>query len=137
VASIMTEAGWQHYRWLRAEVQREAQAAATRGVTGFQAAIPVQGGQALSVSRAAQPTDSAQAVLHEGGQGKDVPEVLAAELGAAIGEPCGRCGCTLSYHLAPYQMCYRCYPRHLSDEQWRRLQALFPRRPTPLAPGSR
>jgi len=27
---------------------------------------------------------------------------------------------------APYRMCYRCYPRRLTDEQWQRLRALFP-----------
>ena len=132
VASIMTEAGWQHYQWLREEGRQEALATATWGVTGFQAATTVQGGQEPRASRAAQPTDSAQAVLHESDQGQDASEGLAVEIGAEIGEPCGRCGCTLYYHLAPYQMCYRCYPRRLTDEQWQRLRALFPCKATRL-----
>ena len=127
VASIMTEAGWQHYQHLREEGRQETRATATWGVTGFQsAATMIQGVQEPRASGAAQPTDSAQAVLHESDQGQDTPEGLAAEIGAKIGEPCSRCGCTLFYCLDPYQMCYRCYPRRLTDEQWQRLRALFP-----------
>jgi len=68
---------------------------------------------------------------HDADQGRDSPEALAAELGAEIGEPCHRCGCTLSYRSGPYCLCHWCYPRpakfgRVSDEQRARLRALFP-----------
>ena len=33
---------------------------------------------------------------------QNTPEVLAAEIGAEMGEPCDICGCTLYYQSGPY-----------------------------------
>jgi TOTE conflict system, Archaeo-Eukaryotic Primase domain len=121
VQQFMSPAGWQHYHALREEADHPDQAALaitepapTRGVAGFHARNAVQ----------------AVAALH---QAQDTPEALAAEIGAELGEPCRRCGCTLHYQSGPYMMCHQCYPHPLrlgrvSEVQWRRLVACFPRR---------
>src|SRR5260221_7378110 len=118
VASIMTEAGWQHYHHLHDEGRRRDQATtlSSRRGTGVDHAMV---------------TSEAPLQLTE--QRQDSPEALATELGAEIGEPCQRCGCTLSYQSGPYRMCHWCLPRparfgRLSDEQRARLRALFPRK---------
>src|SRR5262249_13902979 len=66
---------------------------------------------------------SALVVSTETRQGQDTVEALAAEIGAEMGEPCMRCGCTLCYQSGPYVMCHQCHPRPvrlggLNDEQW-------------------
>jgi hypothetical protein len=116
VASIMTEAGWQHYHRLHDESRRHDQATAlsSRRGTGVDHALV---------------TSEAPLQLTE--QRHDSPEALAAELGAEIGKPCHRCGCTLSYQSGPYRLCHWCYPHparfgRVSDEQRARLRALFP-----------
>ena len=120
IQTFMSPAGWEHYFTLREEAGHPDQAALaipepvpTGGVAGF------------------HPSNAVQAVPSLN-QVQDTPEALAAEIGAEIGEPCTRCGCTLSYQSGPYVMCHKCYPRplrlgRLSEEQWRRLLAFFPR----------
>ena len=133
VASIITEAGWQHYQRLREEGRRETQAASSsRGDSGVH--------QATGTNEAPQLTEQGQVPLanapsgapHDSKQRQDSPEALAAELGAEIGEPCHRCGCTFSYQSGPYRMCHWCLPRpakfgRLSNDQRARLQAFLPR----------
>jgi hypothetical protein len=116
VASIMTEAGWQHYHRLHDESRRHDQATAlsSRRGTGVDHAMV---------------TSEAPLQLTE--QRHDSPEALAAELGAEIGKPCHRCGCTLSYQSGPYRLCHWCYPRparfgRVSGEQRARLRSLLP-----------
>jgi hypothetical protein len=116
VASIMTEAGWQHYHRLHDEGRRRDQATAlsSRRGTGVDHAMV-----------------TGEAPLQRTEQRHDSPEELAAELGAEIGEPCQRCGCTLSYQSGSYRLCHWCYPRparfgRVSDEQRARLRSLFP-----------
>jgi hypothetical protein len=139
VASIMTKAGWQHYQRLRDAVRQETQATSIWGVTGFHQAMMSQAVQESVMPGAAQLPDSAHNSPYESSQAQDAPETLealAADIGAEIGEPCSRCGCALSYQSGSYRMCHRCYPRpakfgRLTDEQWQRLRALFPRNPVP------
>jgi len=118
VASIMTEAGWQHYHRLHDEGRRRDQATAlsSRRETGVD-----------------HVTVTSEAPLQLTEQRHDSPEALAAELGAEIGEPCQCCGCTLSYQSGSYRLCHWCYPRparfgRLSDEQRARLRALLRRK---------
>jgi hypothetical protein len=139
VASIMTEAGWQRYRSMRAEAQHitNEHASPAWGVAGFMhAAMTTQAALEPITPGATQPLNPAQAVPHENGQRKDSVEALAADLRSEIGEPCSRCGCTLFYQSGPYRMCHLCYPRpakfgRLTNEQWQQLRMLFPRKPTP------
>jgi len=141
VVSIMTEAGWQRYRSLRAEAQHvtNEHASPAWGVAGFtHAGMTTQAAPEPITPGATQPLNPAQAVPHESGQRQDSVEALAADLGSEIGEPCSRCGCTLFYQSGPYRMCHLCYPRpakfgRLTDEQWQRLRALFPRTSVPLS----
>jgi hypothetical protein len=136
VARIMTEAGWQHYRSLRAECA--AVRTASRGVTGFQQnGLTTQASQETKICEAAQHAATAPYISHERHQKLDSLEALAAEIHAHIGEPCGRCSCILFYQSGPYLMCHLCYPRpakfgRLSDEQWQRLRSLFPRKSEPF-----
>jgi hypothetical protein len=132
VAQIMTVAGWQHYRSLCSE--STATRCANRGVTGFQHAGMSTQAALKTITREA--TLQAATMLHsshECYQELNSLEVFAAEIHAQIGEPCSRCSCSLFYQSGPYQMCHVCYPRpakfgRLTDEQWHRLQALFPRK---------
>jgi hypothetical protein len=131
VVQIMTEAGWQHYCSLQAKAA-ETQAS-IRGVTGFQQARMTTHS---AVEHTARTNDLAsatrQAGVYKTNLAQDSLEALATAIEAQIGEPCSRCGCTLYYQSGPYRMCHLCYPRpvkfgRLSDEQWQRLQTLFPR----------
>ena len=120
IQTFMSPAGWEHYHALREEAGRPDQATLT-----ITEPVPTGGVAGFHVSNAVP----AVAALH---QAQDTPEALAAEIGAEMGEPCPRCGCTLSYQSGPYVMCHKCYPRplrlgRLSDDQWRRLLACFPR----------
>ena len=136
VASIMTDAGWQHYHRLYDEGRRRDQATASssRGDSGIHQST--EKNEALSQLTTQEraylaPVPSGAAYAAKQKQGS--PEALAAELGAEIGEPCHRCGCTLSYQSGSYRLCHWCYPRparfgRLSDEQRARLRALFPRK---------
>jgi hypothetical protein len=140
VASIMTEAGWQHYHRLRTMEHSAAQTVVTpsRGVTGFDCGESTQALREPVMQGVAQRTDSEHAVPNESVQVQETPEMLATDIGTHVGEPCSRCGCTLSYQSGPYQMCHQCYPRpakfgRLTDEQWWRLRALFPRKPAWVA----
>jgi hypothetical protein len=132
VAQIISEAGWQHYRSLRAE--SIATRVARWGVTGFQhAGMSIQTTPKTSIREATQQTATMLHSSHECHQELNSLEVFAAEIRAQFGEPCSRCSCTLFYQSGPYQMCHLCYPRpakfgRLTDEQWHRLQTLFPRR---------
>lgn len=121
VQAFMSSAGWERYHQLREEAgESDRVKAATQepaynwGVVGFHAKSPAQSVPHSTLAR-------------------DTLEALAAEIGANIGEPCTKCGCTLYYQSGPYQMCHMCLPRprkfgRLSDEQWSRLKTLFPRR---------
>jgi hypothetical protein len=134
VAEIMTEAGWQRYRSLCAEAARVVAGTTSRGVAGFMhAAMAMQATQDPITRGAEQPTAAIDVISHESRQEQDSPELLAADLSARIGEPCSRCGCTLFYQSESYWMCHLCYPRpakfgRLTDEQWKRLRRLFPRK---------
>jgi len=67
--------------------------------------------------------------------GKETFEALATGIGAEIGGPCERCGCTLCYRNSRGdEMCHWCYPRpakyapgRLTDGQWERLRRLVKR----------
>jgi hypothetical protein len=137
VAEILTEAGWQRYRSLRTEAARAVAGTTSRGVAGCtSAAIPMQAAQEQIPPEAAQPAPAMQVVSSESSQEQDSPLALATEIGAHIGEPCSRCGCTLFYRSGSYRMCHQCFPRpvkfgRLTDEQWLRLRELFPRKPAP------
>ncbi len=137
VAEILTEAGWQRYRSLRTEAARSVAGTPCRGVAGCTyPVIPMQAAQEQITREAAQPAPAMQVVSHESGQEQDSPEALATDIGAQIGEPCSRCGCTLFYRSGPYRMCHQCFPRpvkfgRLTDDQWLRLRELFPRKPAP------
>jgi hypothetical protein len=138
VASIITEAGWQHYLRLRETGRSKIQAtgSSTWGVVSLDhATTTTQAQQQLIRPEAVQPPTSAQ-VVPSPQQLQDTLESLAAEIGADIGEPCDRCGCTLSYQSGPYHLCHWCYPRparfgSVSDEQRARLRALFSRKMRP------
>jgi hypothetical protein len=133
VAQIMTEAGWQHYRSLRAE--SSATRYASRGVTGFQhVGMSTHTTQKTIIREVTQQTATMLHSSYEYHQELNSLKVFAAEIRAQFGEPCSRCSCTLFYQSGPYQMCQLCYPRpakfgRLTDEQWHRLQTLFPRKP--------
>ena len=136
VASIMTEAGWQHYHRLRNAGRSATQTTVkpSRGVIGFDYGETTQAARERVSQGRAQQTDLKLTVPNESVQMQDTPEALATDIVAHVGEPCSRCGCTLSYQSGPYQMCHLCYPcpakfGRLTDEQWRRLRALFPRKP--------
>lgn len=121
VQAFMSPAGWERYHQLCEEAGYSDQGIAAAceptcagGVAGFHSKSPAQ----------AVPDETPT---------KDTPEALAAELGAIIGDPCKKCGCTLYYQSGPYQMCHVCLPRPakfglLSNEQHARLNALFPRK---------
>jgi hypothetical protein len=136
VAEILTEAGWQRYHSLRAEGVRTT----SGGVAGFtQVVMTTQRAQEQSTRGIEQPTTATQVSSHENSQEQDTPEALAVDINAQIGESCSRCGCTLFYQSGSYRMCHLCYPRpakfgSLTDEQWQRLQTLFPRKPAPSLP---
>ena len=131
VAQIMTEAGWQHYHSLC--VESTAVQATLRGVTGFQQrGMTTQATQETIPREATQRTATAPHTSHEKHQKLNSLKALAAEICAHIGGPCSRCSCTLFYQSGSYWMCHLCYPRpakfgRLTDEQWQRLQTLFPR----------
>ena len=109
-----------------------------RGVAGFH---PSNSGKAVSCSGTPWPDSAccrtagqrAGALLNSLrflNQAQDTSEALAAEIGAEIGEPCTKCGCTLYYCSGEYKMCYWCLPRpakfgRVSDEQRARLWALY------------
>lgn len=66
---------------------------------------------------------------HEHKQATSPYSELAHDLGIPEGQPCEKCGCTLSYQSAGYTMCYRCLPRSekrggLTEEQAQRLAAI-------------
>jgi hypothetical protein len=142
VVAIMTEAGWERYHALRAEVSAVGQAQAaqeaaqvpqpTGGVVGFD--LPsqtVQGDTQQAGEGAHQRQKTVSTVPHAADRGRETPEALAAAMGVELGDPCPRCGCSLRYDLEPYLMCYKCHPpRGLADDHWRRLCALFPLRPS-------
>ena len=93
VQTFMSPAGWEHYSTLREEAGHLDRAALaitepvpTRGVAGFHLSNAVQAVPFLN-------------------QAQDTAEALAAEIGAEIGEPHERCGCTFYYRSEPYQMC--------------------------------
>jgi hypothetical protein len=141
VAQIMTEAGWQHYRSLCAE-STSAQTT-SRGVTGFQPrGMATQTIQEPITQEVTHQTATEPHTSYKRNQKLDSLEALAAEIRALIGEPCSRCSCSLFYQSGPYQMCHLCYPRpakfgRLTDEQWQRLQTLFPRKPESADPFKR
>jgi hypothetical protein len=140
VVAMMTEAGWERYHALRAEVSSVEQAQAapeavqvpqpTGGVAGFY--LPpesAQGDTQQPGEEVHQRQKTASAVPREANRGRETPEALAAAMGVELGVPCPRCGCPLRYPLEPYLMCYKCHPpRGFADEHWRRLCALFPLR---------
>jgi transcription initiation factor TFIIIB Brf1 subunit/transcription initiation factor TFIIB len=116
VQALMSPAGWERYHQLLEEAGHGNQA-----ITASAVSI---GGVAGSCTKS-----PAQAVPAGSNETHDTPEVLAAELGAIIDEPCKKCGCTLYYQSGPYQMCYWCLPRPakyglLSAEQHARLRAV-------------
>jgi hypothetical protein len=135
VAQIMTEAGWQRYRSLCAE-STTAQTT-SRGVTGFlPAGLTNHVGQEQIASTITCSLITTEAASSTSDQEQDSLGVLAAAIGAQIGEPCSRCGCTLFYQSGLYRMCHLCYPRpvkfgRLTDEQWQQLRRLFPHNPEP------
>jgi hypothetical protein len=106
VAQIMTEAGWQRYRSLRAEAAKATAGTASRGVTGY---LPVEltshRAQESLALLAEQSITGTHIVSHERRPEKDSLRMLAAEIQAQIGEPCSRCGCTLFYQSGSYRMC--------------------------------
>jgi hypothetical protein len=133
VASIMTEAGWQHYQRLCDAGQCEIQAAARREERGVhQATAPNEAPRQTTEQRRVPLAPAMADAPHDAKQKHDSPEALAAELSAEIGEPCQRCGCIFYYQSEPYRMCHWCLPRparfgRLSGEQRARLQAFLPR----------
>jgi hypothetical protein len=121
VQTFMSPAGWQHNHALREEAGHPDQAALT-----ITEPVPSEGVAGFHPSNAGQTVPALN-------QAQDTLKALAAEIAAEMGEPCPRCGCTLHYQSGPYVMCHQCYPRplrlgRLSDEQWRRLLAIFPPR---------
>ena len=130
VQAFMSPAGWQRYKQLCHEHGHQVQCPG--GPPTPDAAIQAQEWEA---SPANEHAEDAGGVAGSCARSPvyDTPEALAAEIGAEIGEPCNRCGCTLHYQSGSYVMCYKCHPRPLrlgglNDEQWRRLRTLFPRR---------
>ncbi len=138
VQTFMSPAGWKRYEQLRQEYGRQgavpgdpstpsaAFQAQERDTRAADDEKTLAGGVVGSCAQSpVQATPYAMQV-------HDTPEALAAEIGAEIGEPCTRCGCTLHYQSGPYVMCHQCHPRPLrlgglNDEQWARLRGLFPR----------
>jgi hypothetical protein len=125
----MSSAGWERYGQLRQEyghqVQRPGAPPTSEAtiqiqerethtandypehageVVGF---YPDQGGDPVSKIQTSQDTQEAQA------RELDTPEALAAKIGAEMGEPHERCGCTLYYRSGTYQLCHLCLPRPL------------------------
>jgi hypothetical protein len=123
VQAFMSPAGWERYEQLCHEHGHQGQRpsdTSTLSVT-----IQTQDYEARAANEHAEGAGGvagscAQSPAH------DTPEALAVEIGAEIGEPCTQCGCTLCYQSGPYVMCYRCYPRRLTDDQRDRLHRLFP-----------
>jgi hypothetical protein len=140
VVAMMTEAGWERYHALRAEVSAVEQVQAVLkvaqvpqtagGVAGFY--LPsqtAQGDTKQSGKGPHQRQKTVSSVPHKSDRGRETPQVLAAAMGVELGDPCPRCGCPLRYPLEPYLLCYKCHPpRDLADDHWRRLCALFPLR---------
>jgi len=133
VASIMTEAGWQHYQRLCDAGQCEIQAAASsRGDRGVhQATAPNEALRQTTGQRRVPLAPAMADAPHDAKQRHDSPEALAAELGAEIATPCPRCGCTLYYQSGQYRLCHWCLPRparfgRLTDAHRARLQAFLP-----------
>jgi hypothetical protein len=141
VKQIMTEAGWKRYRSLCAEAV--ATQSTSRGVTGFlPAGMKMQTPQELHATTMKRPITTTAAISYTSDHEQDTLVALAVAIGAQVGEPCSQCGCSLFYKSGPYQMCHLCFPRpakfgRLTDEQWGRLQTLFPRKPEPSAPWKR
>jgi hypothetical protein len=140
VTQIMTEAGWKRYRSLCAEA--EATRSTSRGVTGFLPAGMMQTPQELHAITMKRPFTTSAAISYTSDHEQDALVALAVAIGAQVGEPCHQCCCSLFYQSGPYQMCHLCFPRpakfgRLTDEQWRQLQTLFPRKPEPSAPWKR
>src|SRR5260370_1142989 len=133
VASIMTRAGWQHYHHLHGEGRKQDQvtvAPSRRGSGAHQATEKNEAPSQLTTQRRAHFATAPSDATHAAKQGEDSSEALAAEIGAEIGNPCQRCGCTLYYQSGPYRMCHWCLPRsarfgRLSDEQRARLRAVL------------
>ncbi len=136
VTSIITEAGWQHYYHLRNEgrSQDQANTSPSGGGSGVhQATAANEASRQPTEQRLAYHASAPSGAPHDAKQRHDSLEVLAAELGAEIGEPCQQCGCTLSYQSGSYRLCHWCLPRpakfgRLRDEQRARLRALVPRK---------
>lgn len=151
IEEIITDAGCVHYE----RMKREGRAASDTPAIEHHAAqmpphMPADTG-GLTGCTSAPETDPASTML--AGHDKQEPhtlvqpkpsathstrdtfEVLAADIGAEIGQPCERCGCTLFYRTAAGDdMCHWCYPRpvkyalgRLTDEQWERLRKLVKR----------
>ena len=122
VQAFMSPAGWERYHQVREEADHSDQVNHVQQET-----IAQTGGVVGSCSESPAQTAPHAILAH------DTPEAFAAEIGAEVGEPCKRCGCTLHYQSGSYVMCYKCHPRPLrlgglNDEQWRRLRTLFPRK---------
>lgn len=122
IQTVMSPAGWQHYHEVRAEAEQNEQKRTADPLIGREPA-PHTGGVAGFYQGAAGDTSIV----------RDTPEFLAAEIGIVPSKPCEQCGCTLRYQSGDYLMCHKCHPRPLRlgglrDDQWRRLQALFPHR---------
>ncbi len=134
VASIMTEAGWQQYHRMHEVSGGEAKSTASSswGVAGFHPSMETD--EALTHQAEQGPAHLANApssVQSHAKQKQGALDALATEIGADLGEPCKRCGCTLYYQSGSYSMCHRCFPRptrfgSLSNEQWARLLDFFP-----------
>jgi hypothetical protein len=101
VQAFMSPAGWQRYRQLREEAGHGNQA-----ITASAASLAVVAGSCTK--------SLAQAVPAGRNEIDEKPEALAAVLGAIIGEPCKKCGCTLYYQSGPYRMCHWCLPPRLN-----------------------
>jgi len=130
VQAFMSPAGWERYEHLYQEYVHQGQLSSVPPTPG--ATIQAQEQEVRAKNKHAEDAGGVGGSCAQS-PAYDTPEALAAELGAEIGEPCTRCGCTLHYQSGPYVMCHQCHPRPLrlgglNDEQWRRLRTLFPRR---------
>jgi hypothetical protein len=115
VQAFMSPAGWERYHQLCEEAGHCDQA-----ITASPEPAPHTGGVDGSCETSALAAPSSLPA-------PETLEAFAAEIGATIGEPCEKCGCTLYRHMAEYQVCIRCYPPRGYHVYSGRVDAFFPK----------